>query len=580
MFCDMIFGAFFCAILKKNGKTFHLRSFFIIFEFLQNVSGIEYIYVNNSGFSSPKKLFISVVLGVLSLALIGFRITTDIGNITYSIPVSVIFSLLVALAYGKYYGLLSGLSGAAFYGFALWPHEGLTNLLVVIYMLGLLYLLGTVIRKKPGQKYSEVFKRVAGIGVYNFIALGLMYVLYNPVLSLNAYLEAEAVKVFIEPEVLLGFWVKDSINFSFLVIAAELLLYLPPLRRMFGLDVTAVMKKNTALFLRTMAVASVIWLIFVAFSALLTEAEREFKKEQIFIAFFTIMYSVVVVAGIIIRFVNRQYQYQHELAQQNRVYEQLNQELKTANLNLEDAKNKAVQSERLKSAFLSNITHEIRTPMNGIFGFAGLLKEEVKEPVHKRYVDLILTSSSRLLQTINDVLDMAKIESGEVNLNVSAFEVNTLLSELYDFFIELRSDEVELILHRHREESLMIHADKTKLYQILSNLVNNALKFTKQGQVVLGARSEDTELVFIVEDTGSGINKEEHKQIFERFRQSGFNREAGAGGTGLGLAIVKEYTRLMGGSIHLDSEPGKGTRFELRFPLKPIKQGTKPFKKT
>ncbi len=231
------------------------------------------------------------------------------------------------------------------------------------------------------------------------------------------------------------------------------------------------------------------------------------------------------------------------------------------NLNkLKAAKKKAEESDRLKSAFLANISHEIRTPLNGIIGFTDILMEEIEDQRQKEYVTIVSNSAYRLLNTVNDVIDIAKIEAGQVSIHKEIFVVEEVLSHVYAFFNSPKLP-FEFILDRPIDVSREINTDKTKLLQIFSNLVSNAFKFTSEGAVRFGYRVDNDQMIFFVKDSGLGISQENQEKIFTRFFQVQGGNQRSYEGTGLGLSIVKEYVMALGGEIWVESEPGVGTQF-------------------
>ncbi|MFA6335426.1 MAG: LytS/YhcK type 5TM receptor domain-containing protein [Bacteroidales bacterium] len=228
--------------------------------------------------------------------------------------------------------------------------------------------------------------------------------------------------------------------------------------------------------------------------------------------------------------------------------------------NLKAAKKRAEESDRLKSAFLANISHEIRTPMNGIIGFTDVLMEEITDEKQKEYVSIINSSAYRLLNTVNDVIDVAKIEAGQVAAHNELFDVNDVLNEVYSFYNNIKLP-FEFILSTPSKGKREIRTDKTKLLHIFSNLVSNAFKFTSDGAVEFGYEIDNNQMIFFVKDSGLGISKEDQDKIFNRFYQVGGGNQRIYEGTGLGLSIVKEYVNLLGGTIWVKSEPGTGTQF-------------------
>ncbi len=238
------------------------------------------------------------------------------------------------------------------------------------------------------------------------------------------------------------------------------------------------------------------------------------------------------------------------------------------------AKNKAEESDKLKSAFLANMSHEIRTPMNGIVGFSELLgKDRIKSAEIKRYVKIIQTSADRLLNIINDIIDISRIESGAINVSYSEFNLTDTLKELQMFFQPtIESKGIKLIFDIKSEREIIVTSDKVKINQVISNLISNAIKFTHEGSIKITVKvsKEERKVKVSVEDTGIGIPKDQLEKIFERFRQvKNFSQDFNEG-TGLGLTISKGFIEALGGTISVSSTVGKGTRFQFALPLTKI----------
>ncbi|MDD4191748.1 MAG: PAS domain S-box protein [Mangrovibacterium sp.] len=239
---------------------------------------------------------------------------------------------------------------------------------------------------------------------------------------------------------------------------------------------------------------------------------------------------------------------------------------------LEQAKNKAEESDRLKSAFLANMSHEIRTPLNTILGFSSILtaEEELSPEEKEAYSGIIDRSSDSLLQIINDILDISKLETGQLKILNSRFDAVPVLDELSRVFdkrlAELGKTAIQLRVSTH-PAPVFLNLDRVRFYQIFSNLLNNSLKFTENGEVRFGiAKAAEGKASFFVSDTGIGIKKELQSAVFERFRQVNETSTRTHGGTGLGLSIVKNLVELMGGTITVESEPGQGTTFRFTLP--------------
>jgi len=236
------------------------------------------------------------------------------------------------------------------------------------------------------------------------------------------------------------------------------------------------------------------------------------------------------------------------------------------------AKEKAEESDRLKTAFLTNISHEIRTPMNGILGFSSLLKNpELSGEKQAQYIDLINQSGERMLSLINDLIDISRIEAGETLLHISSTPVNRILDDLCEFF-KPEAQQKGLCLNVSKvlsDDESTIETDNVKLKQICSNLIQNALKFTRQGGISFGYTRHDDMLEFYVKDSGIGIPDDMREMIFERFHQIDNSLTRHHEGPGLGLSISKAYIELLGGTINVRSSEGKGSEFLFSLPYNP-----------
>jgi PAS domain S-box-containing protein len=234
------------------------------------------------------------------------------------------------------------------------------------------------------------------------------------------------------------------------------------------------------------------------------------------------------------------------------------------------AKEKAEESDRLKSAFLANISHEIRTPMNGILGFAELLKEPDLTPEFQmEFIDVIEKSGLRMLNIINDLIDISKVEAGETSVRIRKANLNIMFKDLHLFFMpEAKHKNINIDYHCDQDdEHSMIETDSTKLNQIMTNLIKNAVKFTDSGSIKFGYRLNNTRFEFYVSDTGPGIPDDQKKLIFERFIQGSMSLTRKHEGAGLGLAISKAFIELLGGTIMVETEIGKGSTFRFDLPM-------------
>jgi signal transduction histidine kinase len=237
------------------------------------------------------------------------------------------------------------------------------------------------------------------------------------------------------------------------------------------------------------------------------------------------------------------------------------------------AKEKAEESDRLKSAFLANMSHEIRTPLNSIIGFSELLTDSAFEIEQKTaFIEHIIINGNNLLNIISDIVDISKIEAGEITIRNSKIQVTQFLDEISALHL-INVERKKLQFNLSLDESLAktecsVLADKERLQQIFNNLISNALKFTSEGYIEIGCRLVDSMVEFHVKDTGIGIPPDYHARIFDRFRQVEASYTRKFGGNGLGLAISKNLIELMGGKIWVESELGKGSTFYFTLPTK------------
>jgi PAS domain S-box-containing protein len=239
------------------------------------------------------------------------------------------------------------------------------------------------------------------------------------------------------------------------------------------------------------------------------------------------------------------------------------------------AKEKAEESDRLKTAFLANMSHEIRTPMNAIIGFSDLLSEDDLDQDDKLdFISKIKSAGGSLMSLINDIIDIAKIEAGQLKVTESPCDLNHMLNEVRGTFEELKNtsgkNSIKLVLNIPASDSqLMVMTDPMRLQQVLTNLLSNALKFTEFGSIEFGYTRQQDTLSFYVKDSGIGILRSKQKFLFQRFSQLDASTTRKYGGTGLGLAISKNLVDLLGGNIGMESNPGKGSIFFFTIPYKP-----------
>ncbi len=244
---------------------------------------------------------------------------------------------------------------------------------------------------------------------------------------------------------------------------------------------------------------------------------------------------------------------------------------KIAERELLKAKHKAEESDRLKSAFLANMSHEIRTPMNSILGFSELLKEpDLSSNDYEEFIKIIQDNGKRMLETVNDLVDISRIETDQVQIKTQKINLKKELRSLVEAFkVDARNKGLKIILKfNHTEEDSFIDSDHQKLITVYTNLIKNAIKFTNKGFIEIGAELTNTELRSYVKDTGIGIPEDRKNAIFKFFEQADIVNKKAYQGSGLGLSISKAYIEMLGGIIGVNSEQGKGSTFYFNIPLK------------
>ncbi len=240
---------------------------------------------------------------------------------------------------------------------------------------------------------------------------------------------------------------------------------------------------------------------------------------------------------------------------------------------LEAAKKKAEESDKLKTEFIQNLSHEIRTPMNGIIGFSSFLnKPDITTEQRTKYVEIIRSSSNQLLRIIDDILEISLLGTNQEELIEESVSLNELFTELcliFELKTKQKGIDLQVVKPLSDKESTII-TDNTKLHKILSNLIENSIKFTKTGFIKFGYKKDNGKILLYVEDTGIGIKPENYEMIFKKFSQEEKEISQKTGGLGLGLSIVKENVKLLGGKIDLKSTKGKGTTFFVTIPYKSV----------
>ncbi|MBN1925051.1 MAG: hypothetical protein JW798_04380 [Prolixibacteraceae bacterium] len=237
-------------------------------------------------------------------------------------------------------------------------------------------------------------------------------------------------------------------------------------------------------------------------------------------------------------------------------------------IQLEKEKVKAEESFKIKSSFLANMSHEIRTPLNAILGFTSLLSENSLDEEHrKKYIELIASNSKLLFFLINDIIDISIIESNQLVLNITRFNARRILADFKNFYNQPKDMPLEFIYaNAGARETLFLENDAVRFRQVMSNLINNAFKYTKSGKIEYGYQHFRDKILFYVSDTGIGIPVEDHQKIFEEFYKGEQEKQKLYGGTGIGLALCRRLVSQMGGKIWVDSQIGKGSTFYFNLP--------------
>lgn len=245
-----------------------------------------------------------------------------------------------------------------------------------------------------------------------------------------------------------------------------------------------------------------------------------------------------------------------------------NTERKKLQTELIAAKERAEENDKLKTIFLANMSHELNTPMSGILGFSEILKQELDKKDHKEMAGLIHKSSKRLSDTLTSILDLSRLESNNVLLDLSTAELNSFIEEIVFLHRHLASDKGLIVNSEKKKEKILIRTDLNILQKILNNILSNAIKFTENGEVVVITDSTEVEAKIVIKDTGIGISQPNLEKIFEPFRQASEGSTRLYEGSGIGLTITKRFVEMLGGNISIESKIGYGTIVTLSFPLK------------
>ena len=500
------------------------------------------------------KVLVSVLAGIACLFLSKYSISIETAQAEIGIPWSLVFPFVISLAYGTKYGIWAGLTGGSIYPFYLFPENGWANVLSVFYLLLLIILSGVYSdsRKNENRKISLHLLLLLFTLTYVIVSYISLRYLYRVFLGFNpAFWVSNSIQSF-PKNVLVQFFVKDLINFSLLIIFSDTLLKVAFIRKLLGLPVEYFHKKNGVVLLFSILVSLIVWSLLFLSDYYLLHLGSQTSYDYHSTSFFVLFWSGGILGRVFIWYHEKSLQSEGELIQ---------------------AKIKAEESDRLKSAFLANMSHELRTPMNGILGFTSLLRQtDISDEEKEKYINVIEKSGLRLLDTVNDIIEISKIETGQVVVFLKELNLLTEIENEITFFKpEANKKGINLFFENDCDNGFgTFVSDPLKLNSILTNLIKNAIKFTQQGFIKVSLKCTENEVSISVADSGIGIQPERQAAIFNRFEQADIEDSQAFEGSGLGLAISKSYVEMLDGSIHLESTPGKGSVFTFTLPRKKL----------
>ncbi|HSZ72258.1 MAG TPA: ATP-binding protein [Cytophagaceae bacterium] len=499
--------------------------------------------------STPKKLLLSIFFGLASLLLAPFGILVHLGDIPVDIPWVQIFPILVAMSFGWRYALVTGLSGAAFFPFLLWPEDGWANITTCFVFLSMFILLGLAQENDCFKRITSQPLRVA-LALSIYIILNSVYTVFffNVMLGLNPAFWKVGSLTYIPPDIVLGFAFKDCINVIVLTMTADTLLRLPLTRKMLGMPIPDAMENNTPIFISTLFIPVVVWLAFIGLGFTLLRGTHVLQYEHKSFALLVILANGFLVSRLLFHFSEKQYE-------QRKKYE----------LAIETKNQKLVLQNKELEQFAYIASHDLQEPLQTLTSVSSLLKEEYKDKLNHpgdTYLDFIMQSSQRMRELVKGLLEYARIgKTGEavaVNTNQLVIDILADMASI----IEAKSARITA------DHLPVVHGYASELRQLFQNLLSNAIKFSKKEvppKIHISAKKQADRWLFSMQDNGIGIEKKDMDKIFVIFKRLHNRNEYE--GTGIGLAHGKKIISLHEGDLWVDSKLGEGSIFYFTIPI-------------
>jgi PAS domain S-box-containing protein len=621
-----------------------------------------------STWGTPQKIILSVLCGIVSLLASPYGIEFMLGNIRIDLPWSLLFPIFLAMAFGWRYGLLTGLSGGAFFPFLLWGEDGWANVSTSILYLAFFALLGIATDKSDNKKTMPTPLRLAAaIGIYIAFNYIYDYFVFNRMLSLNpAFWKPDAIR-YLPQEILNGFVFKDSINVIGLTLAADTLLRVPSLRKLIGMQVPAAMKANNFIFITTLFIPIIAWLTFIGMGTMLLRGDNALQYEHKSFALIVILANGFLVARLLFYFSEKQFFIQSKLNESEERYrlifenvedvvyqmdfdgivldispsvyhmigytakeiigghstclyetdEERNVHLhllsvdgslndyeitvqtkegvfkhvsvnsriiydplgtphhidgvirdlterKTYEMQIETQNQQLQIKNKELEQFAYISSHDLQEPLQTLLSVSNTINEEYKGKLDAKadtYLSFINQSASRMQELVRGLLNYARIGKSEELTKIDSRQlVQDILNDMQSY---IKAHDAIITL----QELPVIHGYAIELKQLFSQLIGNAIKFSRPGvkpEVTVSAEKQVGFWLFSVQDNGIGIDAKDQEKIFMIFKRLHNRNEYD--GTGVGLSHCKKIVALHGGNISVHSTPGKGSTFNFTIP--------------